>query len=1049
MSSIKFKFKTLLAGLFLTATAALADNVATVMSPDGKNALIVETNPVGTLSYSLTRNGQQLIAPSALGITTANVDLSEGLTLSGTTTKYIDESYSLPTGKSHEYVNRCNQLTVSCTKDDINLDIIFRVYDDGAAFRYNIKGEGTLTVTSDLSTIAIPSLTTTWAQKYSADYSMPYPARSWDELAALEGGRMCAPVLVKTTGGDDWCLITESGNDASFCASTIVARDTDSHGCFRFAIKGEPEVGLPWLSPWRTIYTGSITNIVESSLNENLNPASVIDDTSWIHAGLSSWDWGGLDGSQTGDINVIKGFIDMAHVMGWPYYTLDDGWATATYQLADVTRYAASKGVEVFIWSHQNRFRNDYNQIHDILSHWRDLGFVGIKVDFFEDDSHDMMQKYDKILRAAADLKMMVNFHGCTKPSGSRRTYPNLITSEAVFGGEHYYFDHLSTPAYHNVTLALTRNVIGPMDYTPTEFARRDGVIRHTTTWSHQLALATLYESGIQTMSDSPDNVVYGVAAPLLKVLPAAWDESRCIEAVPDEYVTLARRSADDWYVASISNSARTVQLPLTFLGEGEYTAQIYADGSCPSDISYTSQTVTAGSTLSLPVKAAGGVSVRISKTPHHHPEFTVIEAENGSRSNGTTLENDNDGNCSGGRFVGFLGYGRTLTVNCQAPADGIYGITVYYITRDTRRAYFRVNGGNKDYTSFTGNSFSWNSDGLAFKTLFVKMTAGDNTIEIGNDDGDCPNIDRLTIFPAENYMNNVSVTSVNGFSDRTGYTSDEHIEATITNRGINDIEGAKIVYTVNEGEEVVETLPAIAAGATVRYTFAAGADLSVPGNYIVRVYTLDDAGKHILGDMTSASFTHLPSEAAEDAVSTAANGGRIHSFSAQVNDSESAERLLDTDDDTKWCDNSSDKPWVIIELPAVYDINRFVMRDCKTREKDKNIDRYTISVSTENPEADAWTDVVDTYARRCDNIKVDNITPVAAKYIRLTLHRPDGDNAVRIYSFDIYGSVTNGINATVRHDNTVHHCYNIMGQRVSPSYKGIIIDGGRKYINR
>lgn len=1049
MQFINFNFRIMLAGLLLTASAAYADDVVTVKSPDEKNILTVTAADDGSLSYSLTRNGVALIAPSAVGIVSPDIDLAAGLTVSGTSRNQIDETYTLPTGKSHEYVNRCNELTVSCTKDGTAMDIIFRVYNDGAAFRYNIKGEGTLTVSADRSTISIPSLTTCWAQKYSADYSMPYPARTWEQMTALEGGRMCAPALVKTTGADDWCLVTESANDGLFCTSALVAADANAHGTFSFAVKGEPVVQLPWLSPWRTIYVGSINDIVESSLNDNLNAAPATEDWSWVHAGLSSWDWGGMDGSQTHDINVIKGFIDMAHIMGWPYYTLDDGWATSSYQLSDVTRYARSKGVEVFIWSHQNRFKNDYDQVYDILSHWHDLGFVGIKVDFFEDDSQEMMEKYDKILRAAAELKMMVNLHGCVKPSGLRRTYPNLITSEAVWGGEHYYFDHLSTQAHHNVTLALTRNVIGAMDYTPTEFARRDGVIRHTTTWSHQLALATLYESGIQTMSDSPENVIYSVGTPLLKVLPAAWDETRCLEAVPDEYVTMARRSGDDWYIASISKDARDVQLPLDFLGEGEYTAQIYADGSCPSDISYSSSTVNSSSTLRLPVKATGGVTVRISKKPHHQPDFTLVEAENGDRSNGTTLENDNDGNCSGKKFVGFLGYGRTLKLNYSAPADGVYGITVYYITRDTRSAYFKVNDGEKAVTSFQGNGFSWGSDGLAFKTIFVKMTAGDNTIEIGNDNGDCPNIDRLVVFAADEFPGKVNVASIDGMTDRTGYTAEETITASIINNGMNDIEGATVSYTVNDGEKVTGTLPAIAAGATINYSFAAKADLSTPGNYVVRVFVDDDNTRNILGSMASATFAHLPEQSASDAVSTTANGGSIHSFSAQVNDSESPVRLLDTDDATKWCDNSSDMPWVIIKLPALYDINRFVLRDCKTRENDKNIDRYTISVSTEEPEKNQWTDVVDTYARRCDNIKIDNISPVAAEYIRLSVRRPDGDNAVRIYAFDAYGTITNGIGTIARPDTTDDYSYNTMGQRVDDSYKGIVISHGRKYINK
>lgn len=1008
---MKFKSLLLLALAVGFYNSLEAETIATLQSPDGQNVVVVDRSESGVITYEMSRRGNILITKSSLGLVASNLDMTTGVSYKGQRTDIIDETYSLPTGKVKKYTNKCNQLTIDLEKDGMTFSIVFRSYNDGIAYRYQIYSNDSndnMKIEYDNSQIIVPSVQKCWVQKYALDYSQPYPARSWAEIAALQDRKMCAPVLIKDEGGDDsWILITESENNSQFCTSALVSGTTEETGKFCFSLQDQPIVTLPFTSPWRTVYVGTLASMIESTLNENLNEPNKIGDTEWIHAGLSSWDWGGEDGTETFDFNVIKKYIDMAYNMNWPYFTLDAGWDTSTYRLKDVIDYATSKNVKVFIWSHQNRFNNDYEQIKSILSNWKQLGFAGIKVDFFENDSKNMMEKYEKILKVAADLKLMVNFHGCTKPSGLRRTYPNLITSEAVFGGEQYYFNHLATPANHNITLAMTRNVIGAMDYTPTEFARKDGVIRHTTTWSHQLALASIYESGIQTMSDSPDNIVYSICDPLLKVLPASWDEIKCLESIPDEYVTIVRRNGDDYYLSSISSDARILSVPLTFLQDGSYTAQIYKDGTCPSDIRYEEQTVDASTTLTIGIKSSGGVTVRLSKNPHHQPTYTVYESEDGTRSDGTTLETDNIGNCSGGKFIGFLGAGKTLSHNVRVENSGIYDMTMYYITQDTRKCYVQVNGGEKVYYTFSGNGFSWTSEGLAMKTIHIELQKGDNTITFGNDDGYCPNLDRITLSTSATGRD-VHIGSIT-YADRSDYKSKETITASFTNNSITDISNLKVAYQLNENEKVTSFIPSIPAGNTVEYSFETMADLSEVRTNLLQIWVEADPENNIVGDMTSVSFCTLP-PVTDKPVSLSSQGGTVHSFSSQVNDSESASKLIDGNDDTKWCDNQYANPWVILQLPQNYDLTRFVLRDCKTREKDKNLDAYALYVTNYDPSENKWTCVIDTKNRKTENIKIDNISPVSAKYVKLVTYRPDGDNAVRIYSFDVYGTLSTDI---------------------------------------
>lgn len=1020
-----------------------ADEVAKVSSPDAKNTITVNRDDSGILSYQLSRNGQTLIANSMLGLRSTDHNFSQGLKVASTAIRTVNETYTLPSGKTSTYTDHCNQLTVKCTKDNYTFSIIFRAYNDGIAFRYAIDGKGDMTIKADSSEVTIPSLATCWAQQYASSYEQKYVKRTWAETAALDNHKMGAPVLVKSSlGNDAWCLITESANTGNFCTSAILSGEKSEVGNFNYGMDSDASITLPFSSPWRTVYIGTLETIVESTLNENLCPKSTIEDTGWIHPGLSSWDWGSQDGSQVHDLSLIKTVIDEAYVMGWPYMTLDDGWASSSYRLRDVIDYAAAKGVKVIIWTNQNRFENNEENIRSILHNWKQLGFAGTKIDFFEGDSQDMMKKYERILKAAADEQMIVTFHGSTKPSGLRRTYPNMLSSEAVYGNEMYFYIHEATPAEHNIMLTLTRNVIGAMEYTPGEFATKTGWIRSNTTWSHQAALITLFESAIQTIADSYDNIVYNVEAPLWKVLPASWDETRCIEADPEEYVTLRRRSGDDWYIASISRQARKVVVPLSFLGDGEYTAQIYKDGTCSSDIAYEETRVTASSTLSVDVKATGGFTVRISKNPIEQPKFTVVECEDAKRTGGITETSDSKGIISGGKYIGFVGNGNAITNTITVDEAGPYDLTIFYISGESRDAYVQVNGSDKNYYTFNGTT--WGVDGLAFKTVQVELAAGDNTVTIGNDKGWGPDFDRLVFSPARDYRK-VEVTAIGDFSDKSGYGSQEPVTITVKNTSNENLTDVPVSYTVNGKTPVTETISSLEAGETKSYTFSQTADLKEINTYVIEASVNNDLGQRLVGDMLSTTFTCLP---AEDAISWASKGGSVNSYSAQINSNEAATMLIDDNDDTKWCEVSNSEPWVVIQLPDLYDISYFLMRDCKTKESYGNIDWYEIYLSTDNVN---WTKVVTTCDRKTENIKIDRITPTTAKYVKLVLHRPENDSAIRVYAFDVYGTRTKGTDmmSPTAEEDASGNVYSVSGQRINESYKGIVIKNGKKVIQR
>ena len=323
---------------------------------------------------------------------------------------------------------------------------------------------------------------------------------------------------------------------------------------------------------------------------DNLNPVSRLEDTSWIRPGRVAWNWAGEDRLNTGDINIAKHYVDLARHLGWEYVLIDDGWE-GNFQLDDFVPYAQSQGVDVIVWYHNNSFPNNYSSCLSRFRALADLGVKALKIDFFDGDGQVTLQKYETLMRAAADANLMLDFHGCTRPTGWERTYPHVMTMEAVLGGEFLLGEPHMNQADHAVNLVVGRNVIGPMDFTPTKLAQRTGSLKtHTntsenpfTTWSYQLALWTLFESGFQCLIDCPDNIIDSPIEPVLRQVPAAWDETRCLEAEVSKYATLARRSGDDWFVATVSKQARQTRLKLDFLDPDKtYTAYMYVSLTLP-----------------------------------------------------------------------------------------------------------------------------------------------------------------------------------------------------------------------------------------------------------------------------------------------------------------------------------------------------------------------------------------------------------------------------------------------------------------------------------
>ena len=773
----------LLAAVITLPGVACAEDFR-VSSPDGKITATV-TLDEGQLSYTVHKDGHLLVTPSPLGLKTTNVDLTQGLSLVSSDTVVIDNPYSLPVGKQSQYRDHCHMLSVVTERSSLRQTVQFRLYDDGFAFRYVIPKSRSLSrvvLTEEASRIRMANVSNSLACKFIGNIQSPnYPYEghydlytTWSALLQAGDRRFNAPTLA--SDGQDYLLLSEADNRGIFCSSFVKAENRK--GEFSFAWTGEVKdyaedkkqsviCALPAYTPWRMVVAGDLATVFETTMTENLCPPTVIDDMSWIKPGVSAWYWGGSDGNKT-DIQKVYGGIregeydhaDFAAEMGWPYTLIDGGWSAEW--VPSLVKHAQEKGVECLLWqtaklSDSQDFSND--NMEKTLKQWADWGIKGIKIDFWEDDSHETMIRMENLLKLCGKYKMMVNYHGCTRPSGLRRTYPYLMTQEGICGGETNFWWPSNITGAHHLDIIFTRNVVGAADYTPGDFASFYGSILTGQSMGHHMALLTAFESGITHIAECPENLRHFLGKDIMKRLPTVWDESRLLEGKLLKYATIARRSGEDWWVSGLCTDARNCKLTFDFLEEGRtYTAYIYRDGTCRSDLKFNKVQVKKGSSLNIKELSEGGFLVQVS--PRADLDTPVERVTYEAESTVNTLTGDarcatySPLHASAGGYVTYVGKGSMLQFNnVVADHDGEYMLTIYYITQDKRNAKLLVNGEVLcDPLVFNGNddmTHTYSPEGMGWKMVPVRLKAGRNTITLQSyADGWAPNFDRITLHP-------------------------------------------------------------------------------------------------------------------------------------------------------------------------------------------------------------------------------------------------------------------------------------------------------------
>jgi alpha-glucosidase len=593
------KLHLLLATLPLLAVPAGARSLlprADIASPDGRIVVTVGVTS-GAASYSVSLGGKPIVRESRLGVVRDDVSFADGLEVADgyaarvARLEKVEDRYELATGKRRQNLYRANRRVIEVRSGGRRMDIEFQVSNDGYAFRYVFPQDAAQPATAlrrisrEVSSFNFLPGTRGYLQPLAP------PRSGWNESnpsyeeyyerdipvgqPSLQGGPWVFPALFKS--GDTWLLVSEAGVRRNYCGSRLLAAWRSSEYFIDFPGVREishggpatPESTLPWITPWRFVVIGDLATVVESTLGTDLaDPPAKDFPATASGPGKAAWSWPLLGDDRT-VVPVQKQFIDYAAQMGWGYTLVDSAWDRQIgYDgLKELVEHGRPKGVKILIWYNS---AGDWNTTpltpRNLLltaearraefAKIAALGIAGVKVDFFAGDAQSTIAYYHDLMADAARAGLAVNFHGATLPRGWQRTYPNLMTMEAVRGMEFNTFTQESAEQgpVHAAMLPFTRNVFDPMDFTPVVLDKLPRTERRSTA-AFELATAVLFTSGIQHYAEIPEGMAKapGYVREFLKRVPAMWDDVRFVDGFPGQFAVLARRAGNTWYVAGIN----------------------------------------------------------------------------------------------------------------------------------------------------------------------------------------------------------------------------------------------------------------------------------------------------------------------------------------------------------------------------------------------------------------------------------------------------------------------------------------------------------------
>ena len=644
--SVKHPFVSLQTAVLLCMAGLSAAPAAeqALTSPDGKLAITVAEDQ--GLNYRVEVDGKTVVTKSQLGLEFQDgTRLGREVTLTKAERKRHEGSWENPLGQRRKIHDHWNQMRLTFHEAGATsrtFGLIVRAYDDGVAFRYDLpaaSGLGHFVLTNELTEFHFAEDGRCWFGEESSCAENHYPEARLSTIPPNKQNTL--PLLVETPAALvaiaeadllDWAGMFTTGTGSPIVGVKLAVRK-DRHG---LVVSDAPR-----MSPWRVLMVGrTAAELFNSDLISNLATPNRLGDIPWVKPGACAWDpwWTGVNTNlpqytglnARGDTVSEKEYIDFAAEMGWPYQLMDWNWYKQDPTVPEphmnvpaVFAHAQAHGVRLFVWMHSKDLTQaGFERVLSTMASW---GAAGVKVDFMNSDSQETVKWYEDVLKVAAQHKLMVDFHGAYKPTGLARTYPNFITQEGVLGNEYNKLPGNKCTPLHTITLPFTRELLGPMDFTPGGFVNRQPKDFQITapaqvmgTRARQLAMAVVYFSPLMVLCDSPKNYRGQPGIEFLRNLPTVWDETRVLEAEVAKSMVLARRSGDRWYLVAMNgDDAAALPVSLKFLGKRKWSLHNFADQPDCSDyqaVVESQQTVDSSANLVLNLCPAGGFAAVLEK---------------------------------------------------------------------------------------------------------------------------------------------------------------------------------------------------------------------------------------------------------------------------------------------------------------------------------------------------------------------------------------------------------------------------------------------------
>jgi alpha-glucosidase len=664
----------LIAPLALPAGASRVDTAVTpvtplvrVQSPNGRVRIeffLQRHQDVDAVPhYRVFLNNQPILLPSRLAIDLADgAGLGSPCAINAVTTRSRREAYSVSPGKRRHVLDHCTETVVALrerTAPGRRWELVLRAYDDGVAFRYRFPAQDgwkRLVLAGERTELALPDDALGYLQPLSSFTTSFEKLYQKKRVKEVPGDWLLGLPLLVECPGRGWAAVTEA--NLTDWAGLYLARADERSAILTSRLSprpGEPKVAvkavLPHTSPWRVVLLAEDPGrLIESDLVLHLNEPCTLKDTSWIKPGKTTFPW--WNGFYLDKVSfkpglntaTMKHYIDFCAEAGIPYHSLDGidntGWygcqifphkpanptrAVPGIDLPEVLRHARDKGVRLRLWLHWKDVKEHMKRAFPLYRSW---GIEGVMLDFMDRDDQEMVNFLREVLVLAAENRLTVTLHGMSKPTGLERTFPHLLTSEGVLNLEYNKWDKVGCPPDHQVTVAFTRMLAGPLDFhqgsfrgvSVEEFKPRDKAPLVMGTPARTLASYVVYQNHLPMVADYPSAYRSHPGLPMLAKIPSSWDDTKFLAGRVGEYLVLARRDGADWYMGAMNGlKARDIEVPLRFLGPGRYRSEVFADDpekKTPHRLTLRTEEVTAGDTLKLRLEAAGGYAARLTPLP-------------------------------------------------------------------------------------------------------------------------------------------------------------------------------------------------------------------------------------------------------------------------------------------------------------------------------------------------------------------------------------------------------------------------------------------------